>query len=118
MTSLLSRRPSGMTGFVVICLGQIVSVLASSMTGFALTIHVFEKTGSATALGLMGTSFLVPFLIVSPFAGAMVDRYNRKLMMMISDLTAGLATLAILLIYTTGSLEIWHFYIVNLFLGL
>jgi DHA3 family macrolide efflux protein-like MFS transporter len=118
MLRSIVRRPSGMAGFVIICLGQIVSVLASGMTSFALTIHVFQETGSATALGLMSTSFLVPFLIFSPIAGAMVDRYSRKLMMMMSDLTAGLATLAILLIYATGTLEIWNFYIVNIFLGL
>ena len=49
-------------------------------------------TRSATALGLTWTFYLAPYLIVSPFAGAMVDRYNRKLMMILSDLGAGLAT--------------------------
>jgi MFS family permease len=113
-----SKRPSGMLGFVVIVIGQMVSVLASSMVGFALTIYVFEETASALSLGLMQTSFIAPFLIFSPIAGAMVDRYNRKLMMMVSDMTAGLGTLAILGLYSTGSLEVWHFYIVNIFVGI
>ena len=112
-----ANRPSGLLGFTIVCLGQIVSVLASSMTGFALTIYVFEETGQATTLGIMTTSYLVPFLIFSPIAGAMVDRYNRKLMMMMSDLTAVLGTLAIFILYSTGALQIWHFYIVNIFLG-
>jgi DHA3 family macrolide efflux protein-like MFS transporter len=112
------RRPSGMRGFIIICLGQIVSILASQMTGFALTVYVFQETDSATALGLMSTSFLIPFLAFSPIAGAMVDRYNRKLMMMVSDLVAGLATLAILIVSLVGDLQIWHFYVVNVFIGL
>ena len=51
-----SKRLSGMPGFTVVWLGQIISVLASMMTQFALTIWAFERTGSATALGLMEES--------------------------------------------------------------
>jgi DHA3 family macrolide efflux protein-like MFS transporter len=116
-TSDRRKLPGGMIGFTIVCLGQIVSVLASSMTGFALTIYVFEQTSQATALGIMTTSFIAPFLIFSPIAGALVDRYNRKLMMMISDLTAGLGTVAVLILFATDSLQIWHFYIVNVFIG-
>ena len=87
-----------MFGFTIVWLGQIVSVLATNMSVFALTIWVFEKTGSATALGLMQVFFITPLLIITPFAGVMVDRHNRKLMMMVSDLMAGLATIAILVL--------------------
>jgi MFS family permease len=107
-----------MTGFVIVWLGQIVSVLATFMTQFALTIWVFEKTGSATALGLLQVFFITPFLLVSPLAGVMVDRYNRKLMMMVSDLTAGLATVSILVLQWMGVLEIWHLYAAAIFHGL
>jgi MFS family permease len=98
------NRPTGMFGFTLVWLGQIVSVLATNMTAFALTIWVFEKTGSATALGLMQVFFITPFLIITPFAGVMVDRHNRKLMMMVSDLTAGLATISILALQALGVL--------------
>lgn len=106
-----TKRPTGMTAFTIVWLGQIVSVLATNMTQFALTIWVFEKTGSATALGLMNVFFITPFLIVSPFAGVMVDRHNRRLMMMLSDLGAGLATVAILVLQAMGVLQVWHLYI-------
>ena len=111
-------RPSGMPGFTIVWLGQLVSVLATNMSGFGLTIWAFQKTGSATVLGLVTLSFSLPFLLISPFAGAMVDRYNRKLMMMVSDLGAVLATGAILILNSTGSLQIWHLYIANAVFGM
>ena len=114
----ISKRPSGMLGFTIVWLGQIVSVLATNMTQFALTIWVFELTGSVTALGLVQVFFVTPFLLISPIAGVMVDRYDRKLMMMDSDLTAGLATIAILILSAMGNLEVWHLYMAAIFQGL
>lgn len=113
-----TNRPSGMFGFTLVWLGQIVSVLATSMSTFALTIWVFEKTGSATALALVQVFFITPFLIITPIAGVMVDRHNRKLMMMVSDLAAGLATIAILVLHALGVLEVWHLYAAAVFQGL
>src|ERR1051326_7110033 len=112
------QRPTGMFAFTMVWLGQIISVLATNMTAFGFTIWVFEKTGSATALALMQVFFITPFLIISPLAGVMVDRYNRKLMMMVSDLLAGLATIAILLLQAFGVLQIWHLYAAAIFQGL
>jgi DHA3 family macrolide efflux protein-like MFS transporter len=113
-----TKRPGGMFGFGIVWLGQIVSVLATNMSGFALTIWAFEKTRSATVLGLVQLSFTLPFLLVSPFAGAMVDRYNRKLMMMVSDLGAVLATTGILVLNAVGHLEIWHMCVASAVFGL
>lgn len=113
-----TNRPTGMFGFTLVWLGQIISVLATNMSLFALTIWVFEKTGSATALGLMQVFFITPLLIITPFAGVLVDRHNRKLMMMVSDLTAGLATISILILQALGVLEVWHLYAAAIFQGL
>ncbi len=112
------RGPSGMTAFTIIWLGQIISVLATSMTAFAQSIWVFQETGSATALGLVQVFFIVPFLILSPVAGVMVDRYNRKLMMMLSDLVAILPTAGLLVLSAAGRLEVWHFYVAAAFQGI
>jgi DHA3 family macrolide efflux protein-like MFS transporter len=114
---LMSRPLSGMRGFVIFWFGQMVSLLGTNMSGFGLTIWAYEKTGSATALALVGFFFITPMLIISPVAGALVDRSNRKFMMMISDLASGLATIAILILYATGKLQIWHIYIANAFSG-
>jgi len=111
-------KPTGMFGFTVVWLGQIFSVLATQMTAFALTIWVFEKTGSATALGLMQVFFITPFLLITPIAGVMVDRHNRKMMMMVSDLVAGLATITVLVLQAMGVLQVWHLYAAAIFQGL
>jgi MFS transporter, DHA3 family, macrolide efflux protein len=111
-------RPTGMFGFTIVWLGQLVSVLSTNMTAFALTIWVFEKTGSVTALGLMQVFFITPYLLITPFAGVMVDRHNRKLMMMVSDLVAGLATISILVLQAMGMLQVWQLYAAAIFQGL
>ena len=113
-----NHRLTGMTGFTIVWAGQLISVLASTMTQFAITIWAYQETGSATALGIINTAFIVPFLLLSPIAGVMVDRHNRKLMMMVSDLTAVLATAGILILRLSGNLEIWHLYIAAAINGL
>ncbi len=108
-----SKKPvlAGMTGFSLVWIGQLVSVLATNMTGFALTIWAYQLTGKATALALVQVCFITPFLLMAPVAGLMVDRYNRKLMMMVSDLGAGTATVILLVLSAMGRLEIWHLYV-------
>ena len=118
MVENTSNRPSGMFAFTVVWLGQIVSVLASSMSQFALTIFMYEKTQSATALGLMQVFYFVPFLLISPIAGVMVDRHNRKLMMMVSDLASGLATIGILLVLYFDVWQFWQMYLASIIFGL
>ena len=111
MTTPSANRPAGMIGFTIVWIGQLVSLLGTSMTNFALTIWAFEQTGRATDLALIGFFFLVPLLIVSPMAGAIVDRHDRKFMMMVSDLASGVVTIIVLVLYATGLLEVWHLYI-------
>jgi len=116
----MERKPdkvSGMKGFTVVWIGQVVSLLGTAMSNFALTIWAYEITGKATALALVGFFFLTPMVVLSPIAGAIVDRSNRKLMMMLSDLAAGLTTVLILILYASGNLQIWHLYITALISG-
>lgn len=113
-----SKRPTGMFGFTLVWIGQIVSVLASAMSQFGLTIWMFQQTESATALGLMQVFFITPFLLISPIAGVLVDRHNRKMMMMVSDVVAGIATILILVFQSLGILEFWHLYFASVIYGL
>ena len=107
----------GMRSFVVVWIGQVVSILGSAMTGFAVTIWVYEGTEKATALALTAFFFTTPLLLLSPLAGVLVDRYNRKLMMILSDLASGLTTIAVLILHSTGNLEVWHLFVTNAISG-
>src|SRR6185503_19989608 len=93
-----SSRSAGLRAFGIVWLGQLVSILPTSMTQFGLTVFVYEKAGEAkaTAMGLMQVSCITPYLLISTLAGVIVDRYNRKWIMMVSDLLACLTTVAIL----------------------
>jgi len=109
------RLSAGMFAFTMVCVGQFFSLLGTAMTGFALGVWAWEITGQATALALVGFFATIPTVLISPMAGALVDRWNRKLTMILSDLAAGVSTLAVLLLYTTGNLQIWHLYATNAF---
>jgi DHA3 family macrolide efflux protein-like MFS transporter len=111
------RRPMGMTAFTIIWAGQFVSLLGTTMTQFALTIWTWEKTGVATTIALANLFFMAPQMLMSPLAGALVDRWDRRLVMMLSDLGAGLSTVAIYLLMRAGALEVWHLYTAFAFAG-
>ncbi|TES91767.1 MAG: MFS transporter [Anaerolineales bacterium] len=107
-----------MRAFTIIWLGQVVSLLGTAMTQFALTLWVYKVTGQATPLALVGFFFVTPMVILGPFVGTLVDRGNRKLMMMLSDLAAAANTVVILLLFSTGNLQIWHLYITAAIAGI
>jgi len=81
-----SRHKGGMLTFVIIWLGQLVSIVGTSMSRFALVIWVWQQTGAATAVTLIGVFTTVPSLLLVLVAGALVDRWDRKRVMMVSDL--------------------------------
>lgn len=110
-------RPRGMLAFTIVWIGQAVSLLGTSMSAFALTIWAYELTGKATALALAGFFHVTPLLIMSPIAGAIVDRSNRKFMMMISDLASGVTTIGVLILYSFGQLDLWHLFLANAITG-
>lgn len=105
---------TGFQAFTAIWVGQFVSLAGSAMTRFAFTIWAYDQTNSATVLALVGFFSFAPLIIFGPIAGALVDRWNRKLVMVMSDTAAGLSTLALLLLYASGNLEIWHLYVAGL----
>lgn len=108
-------RPTGMVAFTIVWVGQLVSLLGTAMANFALAFWAYDVTGTATALALVGFFAFAPTMLISPIAGALVDRWNRKLMMMMSDLAAISSTVAVFLLYSTGTLQIWHLFVTGAF---
>jgi MFS family permease len=104
--------------FIIIWLGQMASIIGSRMAVFAFTIWAWKLTGSATALALIGFFFLAPSVLSAPFAGVIVDRSNRKQLMILSDTIIGLSEFAILLLHLASNLQIWHVYLLAAITGL
>lgn len=111
------KQPTGMQAFTVVWAGQIISLLASAMTQFGITLYVFKQTEQATSLALMGFFGSLPLILLSPVAGALVDRWNRKLVMMLSDIAGGVVGFGIFLLYASGHLQIWHLYVAAFVIG-
>jgi hypothetical protein len=101
----------GIGTFLTIWFGQLISLIGSGLTNFALGVWVYQQTGSATQFALITFSFALPGILLFPIAGALVDRWDRRMVMIISDTGAGLASLAIALLLLSGNLEIWHIYL-------
>jgi len=111
------KGKKGMATFGTICFGQMISIFGSAMTQFALMIWAWEQTGQATAIALIGFFAFAPSILMQPIAGALVDRWNRKTTIILSDLVAGLGSVAALILYTSGLLEIWHLYVIAAVIG-
>jgi DHA3 family macrolide efflux protein-like MFS transporter len=113
------RRPSGIWGLFFIWLGQMISGIASSITFFALPNWILETTGvKGSALSYWESAFFGAYLLIVLFAGVFIDRYNRKMMILVYDFM-GLITVAILLaLQTTGHLMVWHLYIAAVLQGI
>ncbi len=110
-------RPKGMKAFTLIWAGQVVSLIGSAMTAFGIGVWAWQVTGHATALSIVAFFSFTPTIIMSPIAGALVDRWNRKVTMGVSDVASGLGTVIMLVLYVTGHLQIWHLCVVGALSG-
>ncbi len=104
--------------FIILWLTQALSSLGSSMTGFALVIWLYNDSGSALTTALLTVCSYAPYVIVSIFAGAISDKWNKKAVMLVCDSFAALTTVCVLILFKTGLLEVLHLYILNALNGL
>jgi MFS family permease len=100
-----------MAAFLTICGGQVVSLFGTGLTAFALGVWVYRLTGSVTQYSTILLFNVLPPVLLSPVAGALVDRFDRRRVIIASDCAAGLATLSLALLFFSGRLEIWHIYV-------
>ncbi|TGE34835.1 MFS transporter [Desulfosporosinus fructosivorans] len=97
--------------FLIIWSGQLLSAIGTGLTAFALGIYVFQKTQSATSYSLIILFAFLPTFILLPFGGVLADRFDRKKMMILGDAGAIGGLLFILLVMSSGSLELWQIYL-------
>ena len=102
-----------MSIFFIVWFGQLVSILGSNITNFALDVWVYQQTGSVTELSFLILFSTLPLVILSPFAGILVDHWNRRWIMILCDSGAALSTLSIAILFFTGKIQIWHIYLTS-----
>ena len=102
-----------MSVFILIWFGQVLSLVGSRTTTFALSIWVYQHTNSTTQFTLLILSTTLPIILISPIAGVIVDRFSRRWIMIISDFCAGLCTLLIAWLFISNHLEVWSLCVVS-----
>jgi DHA3 family macrolide efflux protein-like MFS transporter len=105
------NRFAGLRDFFLIWFGQLTSGVGSRLSSFALGIWVLKTTGSTTQFALIFVSMAVPALLIAPFAGALVDRWDRRRTMLACDLISASAQMAMATMLMSGQLQVWHLYI-------
>jgi MFS transporter, DHA3 family, macrolide efflux protein len=98
--------------FFTIWIGQAFSLFGSSIVQFALVWYLTKATGSATVLATATLVALLPQILLGPFAGTLVDRWNRRLIMIFADAAIALATAALIYLFATGQVQVWHVYVI------
>ena len=104
--------------FLILWSTQSMSQLGSSITAFALTLWLYEKTGSSLSTAALTICSYAPYVMMSIFAGALTDRFDKKKTMLICDVLAVTCTIAVYLLYRTEHLMVWHLYALNAVSGL
>lgn len=97
-----------MRTYTAVWFGQMVSMVGTTLTEFGVSVWVYQETGSATMFALILLFTAVPGILISPLAGPLVDRWDRRKTMVLADTGAALGTLAMVLLLISDRLEIWH----------
>lgn len=105
-------------GFLILWSSQSVSQLGSSITAFALTLWLYEKTGSSLSTAVLTICSYAPYVIMSIFAGALTDRFDKKKTMLGCDVFAAICTIIVFALFSTNRLMVWHLYVLNAVSGL
>ena len=104
--------------FLILWSTQSLSQLGSSMTGFALTLWLYQRTGSALQTALLSICSYAPYVVMSIFAGALSDRWDKKKTMLACDSFAACCTVLVLILLKTDLLQPFHMYLLNVVTGL
>src|SRR5512136_2250989 len=103
-----------MRAFLTIWGGQLVSLIGSQLTGFALGVWVYDQTRSVLLLAVVQVANQLPYVLLSPLAGVFADRWNRRTAMIVSDIGAGLSVLVAGALFLTHRLQPWMVIPINL----
>ncbi len=114
----MKNKSHPLKNFLILWSTQSVSQLGSSITTFALTLWLYETTGSSLSTAALTICSYAPYVLMSIFAGALTDRFDKKKTMLVCDLFAVLCTIVVFGLFHTNRLMIWHLYALNIISGL
>jgi MFS transporter, DHA3 family, macrolide efflux protein len=100
-----------MRTFLSVWIGQFVSVLGSKLSEFALAIWAYQQIGSITQVAFLVVLMYLPTILAAPLAGSLVDRWNRRWAMILSDAVSASCSFVALLLSLSGHLQLWHIYL-------
>lgn len=106
--------PGSMRAFLTIWTGQLISIVGSGLTSFALGVWIFDQTGQATPFAITVLFGALPRILLAPVAGSVADRWNRRRVMVLADTGSALVTLGAALLVFSGQLHVWHIYLLSL----
>lgn len=118
MKIIKKNEISELKDFLILWSTQSISQLGSSITGFALTLWLYERTGSSLSTASLMICSYAPYVLMSIFAGALTDRLDKKKTMLCCDVFAAICTIFVFVLYTTNTLMVWHLYVLNVISGL
>lgn len=104
--------PTNMRSFMIVWLGQVVSLIGSGLTGFALGVWLYAETEQATPFAMTVLLSNLPRILLAPLAGSLADRWNRRWMMILADSGDALLKLGAVGLVVTGNLQVWHVYLI------
>jgi MFS family permease len=107
----------GMRKFTLIWFCQMLSMFGTATTRFAVLVWAYQETGQVTTTALLGFFSGILYILLSPVAGLVVDRFDRRIIMILSDVAAGSMTVILLVLFSSNQLAIWHLYLAELVLG-
>ncbi|MCL4270490.1 MAG: MFS transporter [Anaerolineales bacterium] len=112
LESTVVETPRDMKTFFVIWGGQLISMLGSGLSNFALGVWIYDQSKQATPFAITVLLGSLPRILLLPFAGSIADRYNRRLIMILSDTLNAILTLAIFILLASNNLLLWHVYVI------
>ena len=114
----MKKNKNELRDFYILWSTQSLSQLGSALTEFALTLWLYEKTGSALSTAALTICTYAPYVIMSIFAGAITDKFEKKKTMLVCDALAAAGTILVFVLYKTDLLSVWHLYAINALSGL
>jgi len=112
------KKSESLRDFYVLWITQSLSQLGSAITAFALSLWLYDKTGSALSTAALTICTYAPYVVMSIFAGAVSDKFDKKKTMLVCDTLAAFSTATVLILFKCDCLSVWHLYLINLISGL